>query len=227
MPSSIKYRHKQLLIQLKDIEETKADTSIEENKLNHLSKQLEQSASKHDNEIEELKTRIASLQTKLATAEREKQVAILWHRNHIEKIQSEIEIKKNPKKSIKYKQLALKIEEIREEMLSARKNTDESLQPFEEEYYREGCSAALNLSLKEYQDNKYRLQEEERERLAELAEQARQERASRPKQQKQVKKATNKTIQAPLSEEETRAICKDVLNDIINEIISSTANKNT
>ena len=222
MPSSLKFRHKQLLAQLKDIEETRADTSAEERTLLNFTKQLEQSTNKHDNEIEELKTRIASIQTRLAVAEREKQVAILWHRNHIEKVQSEIEVKKNPKKSLRYKQLALKIEEVREEMLSARKNNldrGESLQPFEEEWYREGGFETLKLSLKDYQDNKYRLQEEEKERLAEQAERERQERASKPKQQKQVKK---RNVQAPLSEQETWAICKDVLNDIINEIISTT-----
>jgi hypothetical protein len=222
MPSTLKYKHKQLLASLKDIEDTKTDTSEEERKLLNFTKQLEQSTSKHDNDIEELKTRLASLQTKLATAEREKQVAILWHRNHIEKIQTEIEVKKNPKKSLRYKQLSLKIEEVREEMLSVRKNNldrGESLQPFEEEWYREGGFETLKLSLKDYQDNKYRLQEEEKERLAEIAERERKERASRPKQQKQVQKRQ----QLPLSEEETWAICKDVLNDIINEIISANA----
>lgn len=226
MPSTLKYKHKQLLASLKDIEETKTDTSTEQRKLDDFKKQLEQSLSTHNNEIEELESRLASIQSslvaKITAAKRERDSKSQWFKNHIERLDKEIDVKKNPKKSLRYKQLSLKIEEVREEMLSVRKNNldrGESLQPFEEEWYREGGFETLKLSLKDYQDNKYRLQEEEKERLAEIAERERKERASRPKQQKQVKKKQ----QLPLSEEETWAICKDVLNDIINEIISVTA----
>jgi hypothetical protein len=113
----------------------------------------------------------------------------------------------------------LDIEEVRDQMVATRKNhleRGEELQPFEEEWIRAGGFEVLNLSLKDYQDNKYRLQAEEKERLAEIAEQERKERASRPRKLKQAKKADS----APLSEEETIRICvQELLKDIVDKIV--------
>lgn len=223
MPSTLKYRHKQLLTLLKDIEETKTDTTTEERKLYDFNKQLEQSLSTHTTEIEELESRLASIQAslmmKITTARKTRDDRSQWFKNHIERLNKEIEVKKNPKKSLRYKKVMLDIEEVRDQMVATRKShleRGEELQPFEEEWIRAGGFEVLKLSLKDYQDDKYRLQAEEKERLAEIAEQEKKERASRPRKLKQAKKVDS----APLSEEETIRICvQELLKDIVDKIV--------